>query len=72
MAQVSTDPQTPEQEQTLAEAITSISDSLKKLASHRINEKAVLALIHDDTGIAKRTIKDVLTSLQSLRKKYTR
>jgi len=56
----------------LAQAIVRISDSMEKLRKSGLNDKAIIALVKDDTSFSKATIKTVLDSLQHLRRKYCR
>lgn len=60
----------PESKEILAEAIISIGDAVNKLKSSGINEKAVIVLIRDKTGLPKGTIKTVLDSLPQLQRWY--
>lgn len=60
-----------QQQDDLSTAIRKISASMAKLTKSGLNKKAVIALLFDDTKISKRTIGDVLDSLQDLERKYT-
>jgi hypothetical protein len=55
----------------LAKAIDDISSSVNGLLISGLNHKAVVALVHDDSGISKKTIKMVIDSLGSLKETYT-
>lgn len=63
-------PEQPESDEILASAIVKISKSMKDLSDSGLNMKAIVALIHDDTKIAKRTICFVINSLSVLSKRY--
>lgn len=65
-------PEEPLTESVLAVAIADVSGSLKRLEKSGLNRKAVIALIADDTKLAKGTIKSVLDSLGDLAKTYTK
>jgi len=62
----------PESQEILAEAIIRIGDGFKALREGGLNERAIIALIHDHTSIAKRTIAMVLASLRTLKGYYCR
>jgi hypothetical protein len=61
----------PETTEILASAITNVSESLTRLRKSGLNERAILALVKDDTGLSKACVKRVLDSLGSLRRMYT-
>lgn len=54
----------------LAADIMLISASLNKLFKSGLNEKAVVALLHDDTKVPKTQIKKIMLSLTDLAKTY--
>ena len=54
----------------LAEAVRRISESMMNLRHTGLNEAGVIALIHDDTKVNKRTIKLIFNSLEHLQEKY--
>jgi hypothetical protein len=54
----------------MAQAIVDISEAMKRISRSRLNRKALITLIHDDTGLYKKSIENVLTSLDSLEKTY--
>jgi siroheme synthase len=73
MAEKKTEPAAQEPDgDALAVAIRKISESVAKMTRSGMNRDAIVALIHDDTKVAKRTIVVVLDSLESLARKYTR
>lgn len=55
----------------LAADIMLISASLNKLFKSGLNEKAVIALLHDDTKVPKTMIKKIMLSLSELAQNYT-
>lgn len=63
--------QPTEQPRDLSVEIKKISESLTKLHASGLNERGIVALVHDDTGVSKRTITDVLNSLRVLKSRYT-
>jgi hypothetical protein len=54
----------------IAQAIIDISDAAKRLNNAGLKRRAVVALIHDVSGIAKRDIEIVLNNLESLREQW--
>ena len=54
----------------MAKAILDISESMKTLANSRLSRRAVIALIHDGTGLPKNKITLVLDSLESLERDW--
>lgn len=62
----------PETKEILAEAIVRISNGFETLQKNGLNEDAIVALVQDQTGLAKRDIKLVLKSLRTLKGYYCR
>lgn len=62
----------PESKEILAEAIVRIGEGFDALAKSGMNKKAIIVLIHDATGLAKRDIVTVLDALPRLRGWYCR
>ena len=62
----------PESQEILAEAIVRIGSGLKALRASGLNEKAIIVLVHDQTKIAKKTIKAVFDALRRLEGWYCR
>jgi hypothetical protein len=56
--------------EVMATAIISISDAMKKLSTSGLKRKAVVALIHDQSKISKRSIEIVLNNLEALRQDW--
>jgi hypothetical protein len=56
--------------EAVARAIIDISDSMKKLSTSGLKRKAIVALIHDHSGIGKKDIEIVLSNLESLRETW--
>lgn len=54
----------------LADNIKKFADLSKKLNDSKLNEKAILLLIQDQTKLPYHTIKKVLTALPNLEKAY--
>jgi len=61
----------PIERDILAQAIVDISASTKALTASGLNQRAMIVLLHDHTGIPKRDIALVLDGLGELRKAYT-
>ena len=62
--------ESPESKVVLASAIVNIGNAAKKLGDSGLNEKAIIALLHDATKLPKRDIKTVLDSLKQLERCY--
>ena len=62
----------PVTKEVLATAITQISDAVRRLDKSGLNQKAIIALINDDTKLGKGLIETVLLSLRDLAKTYTK
>lgn len=56
----------------LAKSIVEISEGMKRINETRLTRKALVALIHDNSKIAKSTIEIVLNNLESLEHNYLR
>ena len=63
-------PEAPVAAEVLARAIVEISDAMKKVATSGLKRKAIVALIHDHSGIGKRDIEIVLNNLEGLRETW--
>jgi hypothetical protein len=63
-------PDEPVAAEVIARAIIDISDSMKKLSTSGLKRKAVVALIHDHSGIRKGDIEIVLNNLEALRETW--
>jgi hypothetical protein len=72
LVKVEQDPEAPIEKPVLAKAIVDISDSLTRLGKSGLNQRAVVALVHDHNGLPKKTITAVLSSLMVLRANYCR
>lgn len=62
----------PVTKEVLATAIIQISDAVRKLDKSGLNQKAIVALVNDDTKLGKGIIETVLLSLRDLAKTYTK
>jgi hypothetical protein len=56
--------------EVIAEAIIGVSESMKRLTTSGLKRKAIVALVHDHSGIGKRDIEIVLNNLESLRETW--
>jgi hypothetical protein len=63
-------PDEPVAAEVIARAIIGISDSMKKLSTSGLKRKAIVALIHDHSGIRKGDIEIVLNNLEALRETW--
>jgi hypothetical protein len=63
-------PDEPIAVEVIARAIIDISDAMKKLSTSGLKRRAIVALIHDHSGIGKRDIEIVLNNLESLRETW--
>lgn len=57
-------------DETLADAVEKISECLSKILASGLNQKAIIALLHDHTKLPKRDIKVLLEALPRMRKLY--
>lgn len=67
---VKQDPENPVKHEILAEAIVRISGAMDSLRRSGLNERAIIALVHDKTHITKIDIHTVLDALSDLREDY--
>lgn len=68
---VAQDPDKPADPVVLADAIITISRSIKSLSERsRLNKDAIVTLIYDSTRINKSTIINVLDAIADLERKY--
>lgn len=61
---------TPGEATKLADAVRRIDKAFKDLDNSGLNRKAIVTLVHETSGVAKRDINAVLDSLDSLGKDY--
>lgn len=54
----------------LAKAIVDISKAFNKLVGSGLNERAIVCLVHDGSGVGKPDIRAVLWSLKNLEKDF--
>jgi len=57
---------TPNDAKSLAEAIRKIDKAVKTLVESGLNRKALVVLLHEETGVARRDINGVLDGLENL------
>lgn len=65
-------PDPPVTKEVLATAIENIGAAAKALRASGLNEKGIIALLHDGTKLPKRDIKAVLEGLRQLQAWYCR
>ncbi len=54
----------------LAKAIVDISKSFNRLSASGLNERAIVCLVHDSSGVGKPDVRSVLASLKTLEKEF--
>ena len=69
-AKITQDPQEIVPRPVLAAAIKDISRSMAKLLSGGLNERAIVCLVHEFSGVGKPDIRSVLQSLKNLEREY--
>jgi hypothetical protein len=67
---VKQDAEEPVASEVIAQAIVDISEGMKSLNNSGLKRRAITALIHDQSGVPKRTIELVLNNLESLRQDW--
>lgn len=60
----------PEPVEVIAQDIASIASAMRTLSNSRLNRKAIVALVHDQSRISKKTIEIVLNNLQDLERDW--
>jgi hypothetical protein len=51
--------------EVLEQEILGIAEGMRRINATRVSRRAVVALIHDNSGIAKRTIEVVIANLEN-------
>lgn len=54
----------------LATAVRELAQGVKKLRASPLNDRAIILLLHDTTGISKRDIQSMLDSMENLERTY--
>jgi len=54
----------------VANCIATISHGIRALRAGRLNDRAIVTLVHDDTGVSRKTIQAVIDSLEHLEQTY--
>ncbi len=67
---VTQNPTAPEPVEIIAAAILDIADGMKTLSRSRLSRKAIVALIHDQSKLARRDIEIVLNNLETLERDW--
>jgi len=57
---------TPEDARHLAEGVRKIEKAMKEFIVSGLNRRALVVLLHDSTGVAKRDINSILDGLEGL------
>lgn len=61
----------PVAKMVLAANIVEINGAMQKLLRSGLNRRAIVALVHDNTKIAKSTIETVIDGIEDLKRAYT-
>lgn len=69
---VKQDTDKPVPDEVLAESIKAISDGMKKIRAGRLNDRALVVLLKDASGVPIYEIKKVLDGMESLEANYLR
>jgi hypothetical protein len=56
--------------EVMAQAIVDIAKGMKALSASRLKRETIVILVHDQSKIAKGTIRVVLNNLEALEKEY--
>ena len=64
------DEENPVEKKVLAQSIRDISKAFQKLLSSGLNQRAIVSLVHDSSGVGKPDIRAVLESLKTLEKEF--
>ena len=70
--EVKQDAENPVEAEVIAQAILDIDTAMKRLSNSALKRKAIVALIHDHSGLRKTDIEIVLNNLESLRATWLR
>jgi hypothetical protein len=54
----------------LATEIVKISEGIKKIKAGRLNDKAIVLLIHKASGVNSESVRSVLNGMESLEKEF--
>lgn len=54
----------------IAQSIKEISDGVKKLRAGKLNDKALVFLIHKSSGVASDTVRAVMRGMENLEKEF--
>lgn len=60
----------PVPEKVIAQSIVAISDGVKKLFTSGMNERAIVILLHDSSGVGRPDIRRVLRALTTLKEDF--
>jgi hypothetical protein len=58
------------EKQVLAKAIVDIAKAFNKLSLSGLNQKAIVCLVHDTSGVGKPSVRAVLESLKTLERDF--
>lgn len=67
---VKPDPEKPITPEVMEKAIVELSAGVKQMLGTRLNERAIVLMLHDFTGVSKRDIKLTLGGMASLEAAY--
>jgi hypothetical protein len=54
----------------IAESIVKIADGVQSIKASRLNDRALIVLLKDETGLSARDIKTVIKALEDLKRLY--
>lgn len=60
----------PEPFEVLEHEILAIGEGMRRINATRVSRKAIVALIHANSGVAKRTIEVVIENLENLEENW--
>lgn len=69
---VITDEVNPVDLELIAEAIIRVSDGFEAIAKSKLNERAVVLMLHELSGVTKTDIKRILYHARQLKKEFTK
>ncbi len=61
-----TQPEPPIPAEVIANAIVDIAEGMKSVNSTRLTRRAIVTLIHENSGIARKTIEIILNNMDTL------
>lgn len=56
--------------EVIAQSIKEISEGVKKIRAGKLNEKALIILVHKASGVATDTVRRVINGMESLEREF--